>query len=155
MMHRTSRPDTAASFPGINERPLFIVGSPRSGTGLLRNMVRSHPKISIPAESHFIPHFYRSYGDPRDADEAIQLGRRIVGFPRIQEWGIGSRSRRFPGLPKVFECHCSSYSPGGQYPKINHVGEIRPRITCGIFPRLLIFFQTLRFCISFVTREPS
>ncbi len=34
--------------------PIFIVGCARSGTTLLRLMLDSHPKIAIPAESHFI-----------------------------------------------------------------------------------------------------
>lgn len=38
-----------------NTGPVFIVGSPRSGTTLLQYMLRSHPRISLPTgESHFI-----------------------------------------------------------------------------------------------------
>ena len=87
-MTQSNREGTKVSTIESKERPLFIVGSPRSGTGLLRNLVRSHPRISIPGESHFIPHFYESHGDPANANEAIQLGRRIVHFSRIQKWGI-------------------------------------------------------------------
>jgi len=36
-------------------RPIFIVGSPRSGTTLLRFMLSSHPQIYIPDETGFIP----------------------------------------------------------------------------------------------------
>lgn len=42
--------------------PLFIVGMPRSGTKLLRDLLNRHSKIGIPkAESHFIPYFYDKY----------------------------------------------------------------------------------------------
>lgn len=87
-MSQANQGGTGASTIERIERPLFIVGSPRSGTGLLRNLVRSHPRISIPGESHFIPHFYESHGDPANADEAIQLGRKIVQFSRIQKWRL-------------------------------------------------------------------
>mgnify|MGYP006268466643 CR=1 FL=1 len=44
--------------------PLFIVGMPRSGTKLLRELCNQHPLISIPtAESHFIPYLYRRIGN--------------------------------------------------------------------------------------------
>lgn len=47
--------------------PVFIVGSPRSGTTLLQYMLRSHPAISLPTgESHFMVPLYKNsqqYGD--------------------------------------------------------------------------------------------
>ena len=84
------------------ERPIFILGSPRSGTGLLRNMVRAHPRLSIPGESHFIPHFYKSFGDPRNSREAVGLGRRIVSFTRVRRWKLDIRAEDF--------AHCRSYA---------------------------------------------
>ncbi|MBM3791558.1 MAG: sulfotransferase, partial [Acidobacteria bacterium] len=39
----------------VESAPFFIVGCPRSGTSLLRDLLRSHRRISIPGESHFIP----------------------------------------------------------------------------------------------------
>lgn len=35
------------------QRPIFILGNPRSGTSLLRLMLHSHSEICIPPESHF------------------------------------------------------------------------------------------------------
>jgi hypothetical protein len=75
--------------------PIFLVGAARSGTGLLRNLVRAHPGISIPGESHFIPHFYRGYGDPADEEAARALARRILGFSRIQRWQLQAREDDF------------------------------------------------------------
>jgi hypothetical protein len=37
------------------ERPIFIIGHPRSGTTLLRFLLSSHPRIYIPEETGFIP----------------------------------------------------------------------------------------------------
>ena len=65
--------------------PIFIVGCPRSGTGLLRDLLRSHPSIGIPLESHFIPRLYRAYGDPRNEREARRLADAIVSLMR---WDI-------------------------------------------------------------------
>ncbi len=72
----------------MNESPIFIVGCPRSGTTLLRNLLRSHPRVTFPAESHFIPAFYRGYGDPHSDREAIDLARRILGLEWIRRWNL-------------------------------------------------------------------
>ncbi len=49
------------------DRPIFIVGAPRSGTTLFQYMLRSHPNISLPTgESHFFIPLLRnaeSFGD--------------------------------------------------------------------------------------------
>lgn len=44
--------------------PVFIVGMPRSGTKLLRDLLNQHPMISIPdVESHFIPSLVKIFGE--------------------------------------------------------------------------------------------
>lgn len=49
------------------DKPIFIVGAPRSGTTLFQYILRSHPNISLPTgESHFFIPLYRnaaSFGD--------------------------------------------------------------------------------------------
>lgn len=67
--------------------PIFIVGCPRSGTTLLRNLLRSHPRLSFPQESHFIPQLYVAYGDPRNEREARRLVKLILGLRRVRHWG--------------------------------------------------------------------
>ncbi|MEA3337464.1 MAG: sulfotransferase [Chloroflexota bacterium] len=47
------------------EQPIFVVGSPRSGTTLLRFILSSHPRIVIPDETGFIPFL------GKDADEIL------------------------------------------------------------------------------------
>jgi len=47
--------------------PLFIVGMPRSGTKLLRDLLNQHPKICMPeVETVFFPFFIKKYGEDFD-----------------------------------------------------------------------------------------
>jgi hypothetical protein len=58
------------------EHPIFVIGSPRSGTTLLRMILDSHPRISCGEETHFLRALHSivgrdwplvaSYGLPRD-----------------------------------------------------------------------------------------
>jgi hypothetical protein len=41
------------------DRPLFVVGYPRSGTTMLRLMLHSHPRLAIPYETSFLLAAYR------------------------------------------------------------------------------------------------
>jgi len=79
-------------------RPIFLVGCPRSGTTLLRDLLRSHPNLTFPPESHFIPRFYRAFGDPSSDEQAWQLARRILKSPRVALlWRITAEKRDFAG----------------------------------------------------------
>ena len=45
--------------------PLFIIGMPRSGTKLLRDLLNQNPSIGIPpAETRFIPYMIKRFGNP-------------------------------------------------------------------------------------------
>lgn len=70
------------------ESPIFIVGCPRSGTTLLRDLLRSHPRLTFPFESHFIPHLYQRYGNPNTEREACRLGAKILGIHWIKDWSL-------------------------------------------------------------------
>lgn len=70
-------------------RPFFIVGSPRSGTGLFRDLLRSHPHLTLPGESHFIPLFYRAYGNPRSDREAQWLAAKLLRLGFVEHWQLG------------------------------------------------------------------
>jgi hypothetical protein len=64
------------------ERPIFIVGCPRSGTTLLQLMLHAHPRIAIPPETRFLlPAYFRrqDFGDLRTAAGRRALGGYIVG----------------------------------------------------------------------------
>ena len=47
-------PDSASAF--------FIVGTGRCGTSLFKKLLRSHPDVYIPEETHWIPHLFHAYG---------------------------------------------------------------------------------------------
>ena len=75
--------------------PVFVVGCPRSGTTLLRDLLRSHPLLTLPGETHVIPDFYRAYGDPQTADEAERLARRILGTFWVGRWHLPLEAANF------------------------------------------------------------
>jgi len=77
------------------QSPIFIVGCPRSGTSLLRDLLRSHPRLTFPNESHFIPAFYRGYGDPQTERQARRLAGRILALHWVRDW-------RLPLVPEDF-----------------------------------------------------
>ncbi|MFC4590515.1 sulfotransferase family protein [Sphaerisporangium corydalis] len=73
------------------DRPIFVIGCPRSGTTLLQLMLHSHPRIAVPPETRFLLAAYlrrRAYGDMRDAEN-----RR-----RLAEWIATDRATRFREL---------------------------------------------------------
>ena len=78
-------------------RPFFIVGCPRSGTTLLRNLLRSHPRLTVPSESHFVPGFYRAWGDPQDDAAARRLGARILSLHWVRRWELELAPADFDG----------------------------------------------------------
>jgi hypothetical protein len=74
---------------------VFIVGMPRSGTKLLRDLLNRHPEISIfPNETHFFPRLpalIRKHGDPRRRESFAKLYADLAGmrfFTRIRAQGI-------------------------------------------------------------------
>jgi hypothetical protein len=75
---------TAAFRESIS--PIFIVGCPRSGTTLLRNLLRSHPRLSFPPETHFIPQMYAAYGDPANEREARRLTAVLLQLRWVRRW---------------------------------------------------------------------
>src|SRR5215471_17881514 len=64
------------------DRPIFVLGCPRSGTTLLQLMLHAHPRIAIPPETRFVLTSYQarnSFGDLRDAASRRALASSIVG----------------------------------------------------------------------------
>lgn len=65
-----------------HNRPIFVVGCPRSGTTMLQLMLHAHPRIAIPPETRFLLTAYderASFGDLRDAENRRVLAERITG----------------------------------------------------------------------------
>jgi LPS sulfotransferase NodH len=60
--------DKHCTLPRYSERdmPFFILGCVRSGTTLLRDLLREHPRLECPEETHFF-HWGDPFGTPRFA----------------------------------------------------------------------------------------
>lgn len=72
----------ASGMASQSDRPVFVIGCPRSGTTLLQLMLHSHPRIAIPAETRFLLPAYtarRDFGDLHDAGNRRALAEWIVG----------------------------------------------------------------------------
>ncbi len=81
--------------------PLFIVGLPRSGTKLLRDLLNQNPAISIPhGETHFIPAFAKAfnYQPPSDEQELkkfFALFKEVNFFHRMLQNGYQLSEEKF------------------------------------------------------------
>jgi hypothetical protein len=70
------------------DAPIFIVGCPRSGTTLFRNLLRSHPRLTFPPETHFIPSLYRIHGNPGNDRDATRLAATILRLSWMRKWRL-------------------------------------------------------------------
>jgi hypothetical protein len=74
-----------------SDRPVFVVGCPRSGTTMLQLMLHAHPRIAIPPESRFLLAAYQcrsGFGDLTDPDRRRALGRWIVATAHFDDLGL-------------------------------------------------------------------
>ncbi len=71
-------------------RPIFIVGSDRSGTTLLRLMLTCHPDVAIPPESLFALDLYPTWGNARlkDAAQIQSLCDGLYADKTFREWRV-------------------------------------------------------------------
>ena len=77
--------------PAPRQVPFFIVGAQRSGTTMLRLMLNSHSKLSVPFESGFVVDFYRrraEYGDLGLRDNAARMLDDIARDPLAQKGAL-------------------------------------------------------------------
>ena len=90
MRRRLYRKHRAPDQPAV-----FVVGSPRSGTTLLRLMLDAHPQLAIPPETGFIPHTLSCIGGT-DANRRQAFCEKLVNFPAIapawSDFGISRRA---------------------------------------------------------------
>src|SRR5216683_1842142 len=69
------------------DKPIFIVGAPRSGTTLLRNMLNRHPAIAICHETafqHFVYRRSRAFGSLSDMRNRRLLVKEYLSTWRVQ-----------------------------------------------------------------------
>ncbi len=72
---------------GLRKPPVFLLGSQRSGTTMLRLMLNNHPSFAIPHESAFITIYYRKlqkYGDLGQVDNARRLLEDVSRHPLVK-----------------------------------------------------------------------
>ncbi|WP_214326985.1 sulfotransferase family protein [Nonomuraea sediminis] len=65
----------------MSDRPVFVIGCPRSGTTMLQLMLHSHPRMAVPPETRFLVPAYerrRSFGDLREPAAREALARWIA-----------------------------------------------------------------------------
>lgn len=87
------REPAGASFrqePAVptRERPIFLIGAPRSGTTLLRYVLSSHPRIHLPPESNFIPRLLgrRPHRELERADAVRVLETMMTYRSFFKDW---------------------------------------------------------------------
>jgi hypothetical protein len=75
----------------LTERPIFLVGAPRSGTTLLRYVLCSHPRIYIPPESNFMPRVLGQHPtNTLEPSEAVRMLETIMTYQSFfRDWQSG------------------------------------------------------------------
>lgn len=108
--------------------PLFLVGLPRSGTKLLRELLNRNPGIGVPSsESHFIPHLRRRFGPAPRFDDPGELHRFYVELSHTNFfWNMRRNGLVLPenvlresdlgSWPAVLETVFRYYAPPGRAP---------------------------------------
>jgi hypothetical protein len=83
---REGKPNGTQSSPVSHAPPMpIVVGSPRSGTTLLRFMLDSHPELAIPPETSFLTLGSKLGGSGDKLRE--KFFREIVNFPKpVSSW---------------------------------------------------------------------
>lgn len=74
------------------DRPIFIVGCPRSGTTLLQLMLHAHPRIAIPPETRFVVQAYRGrqrFGRLSDEDRRT-FATWMIKRPQSKDLGLSA-----------------------------------------------------------------
>lgn len=107
--------------------PIFIVGVPRSGTKLLRDLLNQNSKIGIPiAESHFIPYMIKRFGNPpRFADDnsfhlfydefvRTRFFWYMKGFGRVLNQDDIEKNAEKTSWASIFEVILRGYAPSGR-----------------------------------------
>jgi hypothetical protein len=78
------------------DRPIFVLGCPRSGTTLLQLMLHAHPRIAIPPETRFVITSYEArntFGDLREEPRRRALASSIVDQRQTLFYDLGLDAR--------------------------------------------------------------
>ncbi len=154
-----------------SERPIFILGCPRSGMTLLRLMLRTHPRIAIAPETRFLLSAYehrRAYGDLRELPNRRALAEWIVAGAdtRFGELGLDPRTVASeiidgpPTLGSAIGIALRAYARSLNRPRW---GDMRPAYVQHIDELLRLFpdaqivhvIRDGRDCVAALKRSPS
>lgn len=137
------------------ESPIFIVGSGRSGTTLLRSLLSAHPRIAITPESHFMKRVIRTAGSEAAPPDFDAFWRAYARWSRFLDLGVSPEvclrlieemdDRTYRG---IFNSILIAY---GRRVGKERVGEKTPGHWRYI-PRLLEWYPDAR--IVFMQRDP-
>ena len=103
----------------MSKPPIFIVGAPRSGTTLLRNLLNRHPKLAICGETRFYHYIYtrrRAFGDLSNRENRRRLVEEYLSTERAERLGmnllgLGERLlSRATGYREFFTCLLEQYA---------------------------------------------
>lgn len=150
--------------------PVFIIGMPRSGKKLLRDLLNENPRIGIPIhETGFMPYMVDRFGDPPEFDDEHKFHRFYEELSQdlfFQSFKREGRVLSEEDLEKavdktswrsIFECILRFYAPDGRAEdfiwgdKSPHYLNFMPFLK-GIFPEAR-FIHCIRdprdCCLSF------
>lgn len=104
-MNQATRPDgRTAAGTGTANPYLFLVGSPRSGTTLLKRMLDAHPLLAMTRETHWITRYYkRRIGLTHDHRTTPALIPDLFDYHRFEHLGFRQQEleERFAAEPSV------------------------------------------------------
>ena len=66
----------------------FVVGSPRSGTTLLRVMLDAHPDLAVPGESYFVVGLYRALPQGSPSFDLEAFTESLLSHRWLRAWGV-------------------------------------------------------------------
>jgi len=112
------------------QSPIFLVGSPRSGTSLLRQMMDRHPRLAICDETHFFRLMFLgrragAFGDLKDAANRKRLVDQYVALRPTQKLGMDCA-----GLAERLYREATSY-PAMFAAVLNYYAESQGKPRCG------------------------
>jgi len=94
--------------------PIFIVGSPRSGTTLTAKILGRHSRVFMPAENHFFEDIFarrKEFGTPEHSSARIRIRERLVTlYGRYNQKEEQDRLDKLLAEPRIQEQLDSSFT---------------------------------------------
>jgi len=110
---------------------------------LLRDLLRSHPNLTFPQESHFIPALFRAYGDPRNEREAVKLAQAILKTYWLKNWGLDLDPFCFSEYRSYTDIICRLYEEWARKEGKTRWGDKTPQYVTEI-PTLVQLFPSCK-----------